>query len=96
VAKRSSAGTNRYGTNGRADKAPKFDWEDLSTPEIGELVAAVLSIGDACLFGVTRDGSAVRVILMSGDDRESEYFGNAADLIDYARGVASHVRETYT
>jgi hypothetical protein len=93
---RSSKRSDRYGTGGRGPTKDKFAWGDMSDPAIGEMVAAVLSIGDACLFGVTRDGSAVRLILMSGDDRESEYFGDAESLLDFARHVASHIRENHS
>lgn len=93
---RSSTRQDRYGTGNRRQDSAKFAWSEMSDPAIGEMIASVLSLGDACLFGVTRDGSAVRLILMSGDDRESEYFGDAESLLDFARHVASHIRENHT
>lgn len=94
--KTSSGQGDRYGRRGSGDNREKFSWSDLSTPEIGELVAAVLGIGDAVLFGVTRDGSAVRVILMSGDERESEYCGSADDLIAFAKSVSQHIADVHS
>ena len=68
-----------------------------SNPElIGELVQAVLGIGDAVLFGVTRDGGSVRVILMSGDEKVSKYLQTGPDLDAFCKSVATHLRETYT
>jgi hypothetical protein len=68
-----------------------------ATPElIGELVTSVLGVGDAVLFGVTRDGGSVRVILMSGDEKSSQYFSDPGELDDFCKRVSQHVRDTFS
>lgn len=67
------------------------------TPELlGELVIEVVAIGDAVLIGQTRDGTAVRIILMSGDEKTSEYLATAPDVDDFCKRVSEHLRNTFT
>jgi hypothetical protein len=55
---------------------------------MGDLVKAVLHEGDAVLFGVTRDGGSIRVILMSGDDKSSKYFTSAEELAVFCKDIS--------
>lgn len=81
-------------TDGSSDE--KSFLADITPELLGELVVAVLNVGDAVLFGVTRNGGAVRVILMSGDEKSSTYLNSATDVDAFAKRVTQHLRETYT
>ena len=70
--------------------------KDVNPELLGEMITAVLSVGDAVLCGITRDGGSVRIILMSGDEKTSTYLKSAAEVDDYCKRVASHVREMLT
>ena len=88
--------TDRYGLTKNGRSKEPFEFAQLSTEELGEFIAAVLSMGDAVLFGVTQDESAVRVMLMSGDERVSEYFGTPNALIAWTRGISQHIANNHS
>jgi hypothetical protein len=68
-----------------------------AAPELlGELVQAVLSVGDAILYGVTKDGGAVRVILMSGTEKTSLYFTSSEALDAFCKQVAVDLRKHHS
>ncbi len=69
---------------------------EINPELVGELVQQVLNVGDALLFGVTRDGGSIRVILMSGDEKVSHYLSDARSFDDFAKRVTQHLRDTYS
>lgn len=93
MAKRSGS---RYGNLGGDDRSGGNPAAEASPELIGELVAAVVSIGDAILFGATRDGGAIRVVLMSGEERESVYADTGEKLDTLCRTVRDHITNNHT
>lgn len=88
--------STRY-ANLRGETRPEATWYLQADHEaIGAMVAQVLATGDAVLFGITRDKTAVRVILMSGDEKTSEYLSTAEELTDYCQRVAQHIAKYLT
>lgn len=88
--------SGRYAGIGKADSS-ESDTIVAASPELlGELVQSVLRVGDAVLFGVTKDGGSVRVILMSGDEKTSEYLSSADDLDTFCRKVSQHITDNLT
>jgi hypothetical protein len=85
--------SSRYGNLGTPGKKGKNPAADANPELIGELVQAVLSVGDAVLFGVTRDGGAVRTILMSGDEKTSVYHATGEELDAFAKQLAIDLRK---
>jgi hypothetical protein len=84
---------SRYGAYGESGKKAQNPATEANPELIGELVQAVLAVGDAVLFGITRDGGAVRTILMSGDDKTSVYHASGAELDAFAKQVAIDLRK---
>lgn len=64
--------------------------ENLNPDEtaLGALARAILRTGGAVLFATTRDGSAVRVILFDGDNKDSHYFGTDDELEQFCTAMA--------
>lgn len=87
---------SRYGHLGAGDNGDHRTLDDADPEAIGDLVRAVLTAGDAVLFGVTKDAGSVRVILMSGDEKTSQYLNSAEKLNAFCRTVTQHVRENLT
>lgn len=48
-------------------------WEDAAQEALWRTVLAVTNAGDAITFGRTRDGGAVSVVILSGDERIRKY-----------------------
>lgn len=88
------AKNGRYGHLSTKATEVKTWWNDADESAIGDCVKKVLDAGDAILFGRTRDGGAVRIILMSGDEKASEYVTSAEQLTTYVGLVTSHIERT--
>jgi len=48
-------------------------WEDADAQELWRTLCEVSSAGDALMFGRTRDGGALVVTVLSGDERVQNY-----------------------
>lgn len=86
--------SGRYSGIGKSNDSESRVLDECTPELLGDLAVAVLRAGDAILFGVTRDGGSVRVILMSGDEKTSEYLSSGAELDAFARNVRDHITKT--
>lgn len=84
---------NRYASLSTGATPNKSLLDDIDPDQLGEMIVNVLRAGDAVLFGVTRDGTAIRVMLMSGGDKSSEYFGEADKLHQFCKRVGDHIQK---
>jgi hypothetical protein len=84
----------RYASIGDGDGSGKLAIDAIESERLGDMVKAVLGIGDAVLFGITRDGGSVRIILMSGDEKQSEYLASAPEVTAFCRTVKDHITNT--
>lgn len=61
----------RLGT--RQEVSAKATWEDANADDLWRTVYQVTNSGDAIMFSRTRDGGAVVLTVLSGDDRQKAY-----------------------
>lgn len=54
-------------------EAAKASWEDADADTLWRTIQEVTSQGDAIMFGLTRDGGAVVLTVLSGDERVKQY-----------------------
>lgn len=74
VGKSNDPRANRYSRVGsRKSQAPKATWEDAEADTLWRAIDEVTRRGDALMFSLTRDGGAVVLTVMSGDDRIKSY-----------------------
>lgn len=86
--------TGRYAGIGKSNDGENRILDECTPELLGDLVVAMLRAGDAILFGITRDGGSVRVILMSGDEKTSEYLSTGTELDTFAKNVKDHITKT--
>jgi len=82
-------GPGKYAPNGVATGAvhgPAI-LDDLEPGVLLNAIRAVLVVGDAILFGTTRDGGAVAMQLYSGEDIDKIYAATLPALEDALRGI---------
>lgn len=70
-----------------------MSWKVVPAKHIHALVTATVHNGGAVMFGATRDGSALSVTVLWGNDKAREYIGTYddveptfADLIEWLTG----------
>jgi hypothetical protein len=69
---------DRFGSSNGENNRRKFDWSDANAVLVAEAVTRCVSGGDACMFGVTRDGGCGVITVLSGDDRKRFYPSDGA------------------
>lgn len=67
------------------------DW-DWDSELVGDVVRAVITQGDAIMFGLTGDGGALRVTVLEGDNRIVEY----ASGTEAIRKLLTNIRDLAT
>lgn len=92
MGKSPNARPNRYSGVG-ATKAPAdvASWEDAEPETLWRTVQEVTNLGDAVMFGKTRDGGAVVVIIMSNDDRLKYYATGAEEIATLLHEIRASV-----
>jgi len=66
-----------------ANDSPRKDaasWEDADAQELWRTVCEATSAGDALMFGRTRDGGALVLTVLSGDERVRNYATGAEEV----------------
>lgn len=84
----SNPGASRYARV--AQKKPgaqEASWEDAEQETVWRVVLEVTTKGDAVMFGRTRDGGAVVLTVLSGDDRVRQYATGAEEIAELLRLV---------
>lgn len=85
-------GGSRYAR--MASDSPRKDaasWEDADAEELWRTICEVTSAGDALMFGRTRDGGAVTVVVLSGDERVRNYATGAEEIADVLKRLREAV-----
>ena len=92
VGKQGNGGAGRYSRLGVAKPAvDKATWEDSDPDKLWKTIIAATNAGDALTFAKTRDGGAVVLVIMSGDDRQKHYATGETELntlLDEIRAIA--------
>lgn len=65
-------------------------WEDADADELWRTITAIVNAGDAVTLGRTRDGGALSLVILSGDDRVRRYARGAEEVEQLLR----EIRET--
>lgn len=86
ASKRSDAGS-KWTKYQPGNVGPKIAWDEVSYPQIGEMVAAVTRDGSALLLGTTRDGGALVVTVCAGDERIKFYASTAEEVASMIQNV---------
>lgn len=74
MAKSDAVGANRYQRVGASAPATeKASWEDAEADMLWKAITAVTDGGDAVMLSRTRDGGAVVLTLLAGDERMKHY-----------------------
>lgn len=91
VGKPASSGSSRYGGL-KSDSSPTdyASWEDAEPEELWRTVTAIVRAGDAVTLGRTRDGGALSLVILSGDERIRRYARGA----DEVRALLADIRTT--
>jgi len=55
-------------------------WEDADAQDLWRTISEVTSAGDALMFGRTRDGGALVLTVLSGDERVRNYATGAEEV----------------
>jgi len=84
--KRNGAGS-KWTPYSRREAKQKIAWDEVSAPQIGEVVAAVTRDGSAVLFGTTRDGGALVVTICAGDERIKFYASDPQEVADMIANI---------
>lgn len=70
----SNNGASRYARLGDAPRAQvKATWEDADADQLWRAIYEVTNTGDALMFSLTRDGGAVVLTVLAGDERVRQY-----------------------
>lgn len=72
---------DRYGSvRGNTPSTELASWEDADAEELWRTVLAITNAGDAVTLGKTRDGGALSLVILSGDDRIRRYARGADEV----------------
>jgi len=83
---------SRYANLGtRNQSAPKASWEEANAEDLWRTIYQVTNSGDALMFGLTRDGGAVVLTVLSGDDRTKAYATGEEEIANLLADVRAAV-----
>lgn len=77
-----------------ASASPRKDaatWEEADADELWRTIYEVTGAGDALMFGRTRDGGAVTLVVLSGDERVRQYATGAEEISELLKRVRAAV-----
>lgn len=77
-----------------ASDSPRKDaasWEEAEAQDLWRTVCEVTSAGDALMFGRTRDGGALVLTVLSGEERVRNYASNAEEIADLLKRLREAV-----
>jgi hypothetical protein len=83
-----AAPTRGAGRIGRARQP--FQWGDIPSADVAELITAVTGTGAAVICGVTSDGGALSVTILDGDERLRDWPSNLEEFgtfMDWVRNT---------
>jgi hypothetical protein len=69
-------------------------WEDADQEELWRTVSMIVAAGDAVTLGRTRDGGALSLVILSGDERIRRYARGADELHELLAEIRSTLEAT--
>lgn len=91
MGKQTGATGSRYQRLSSGAARPELaTWEDADADELWRTITAIVNAGDAVTLGRTRDGGALSLVILSGDDRIRRYAHGAEEVEQLLR----EIRET--
>jgi len=69
-------------------------WEDADQEDLWRTICAVTDAGDALTLGRTRDGGAVSLVILSGDERIRKYARGADELHELLAEIRASLEAT--
>jgi hypothetical protein len=97
VAMGASAGnpTNRYARLGVGKPdAERATWEDAEQEDVWRTICKVTDAGDGITFSHTKDGGAVSIVILSGDERIRLYARGAEEIKERLREIREQLDAT--
>lgn len=95
VGKPNGANQSRYGSVSRGPSLQDLaSWEDADQEELWRTVTAIVNAGDAVTLGRTRDGGALSLVILSGDERIRRYARGAEELSALLREIRTSLEAT--
>lgn len=85
---------NGYANIGRSNSERSADIADANAERFLDVVHKLLTVGDGLFLSRTRDGSAIRVQIFSGDDKQSWYVPNADEFDALMGEISSYLDKT--
>lgn len=81
VGKSNGNPTTRYGSvRNSPSSQDAATWEDADQEELWRTITAIVNAGDAVTLGRTRDGGALSLVILSGDERIRRYARGADEI----------------
>lgn len=65
-------------------------YSDADATKLRLAIDAVTRSGGAIMFGVTQDGGAYSILVLSGNDKAKEYPHTAQELMDTLAAITEH------
>lgn len=85
-----AAGSRYQRLSDSATRPELASWEDADPDELWRTITAIVNAGDAVTLGRTRDGGALSLVILSGDERVRRYARGAEEVEQLLR----EIRET--
>lgn len=91
--KSASVGAGRYDrVTRRAARAASATWEEADADTLWRTICEVTAAGDALTLSITRDGGAVVLTVLSGDERVRQYAHGAEEIAELLQLVRESVQ----
>jgi len=88
VGKSAGSAQSRYQRlSAGASSVELASWEDADAEELWRTVTAIVAAGDAVTLGRTRDGGALSLVILSGDDRIRRYARGEDEVRELLREI---------
>lgn len=86
---------SRYGSLSRdTPMADQATWEDASAEDLWRTIIAVTNAGDGLTLSKTRDGGALSLVILTGDDRIRKYCRGEEDTANVLREIRASLEAT--
>jgi hypothetical protein len=88
VGKSNGAAQSRYGSVSRGPSSVDLaSWEDADQEELWRTITEIVNAGDAVTLGRTRDGGALSLVILSGEERIRRYARGADELAELLKEI---------
>lgn len=95
VGKSNGAAQSRYGRVSRGPSPAELaSWEDADQEQLWRTVTEIVNAGDAVTLGRTRDGGALSLVILSGEERIRRYARGAEELAELLAEIRTSLAAT--